>query len=161
MDAEVVSKYFFYVALVNIVIAVIATAPVLVPQWGLPLKIAIWPGTWMLVAYFSFLGAGVLGVLGWSAIYYLMPRLLARRSVSRFLSIIHLVLFEVSVVGATALMGIFAGYVGGTLIQSGFGPVVVTRVIEWTVIPIGIFIAIALMSTLTGVFNVVVYEPRD
>ncbi len=161
VNPEVVSKYFLYVGLLNIVIAVGATAPVLVPELGLPLKIVIWPGTWMIVAYFSFIGVGVLGVLAWSLIYYLLPRLLAKRSVSKFLSFLHLIVFEVSVVGATGLIGIFPGYIGGTLIHDGFGQFVVTRVIEWTVIPIGIFVALALVSTLTGVFNVAIYNARD
>ncbi len=156
LDPQVVSRYFFYLALLNIVIAVAVTVPVLVPEWGLPLKVAIWPGTWMLVAYFSFIGAGVLGVLAWSVIYYLLPGLLAKQRVSRFLSLVHLTLFEASVVGATGLIGIFPGYIGGTLIHDGFGQFVVTRIIEWTVIPIGIMIFLALVATLTGILNVVV-----
>ncbi len=156
LDPQVVSKYFFYVALLNIVIAVAVTVPVLVPEWGLPLKVAIWPGTWMLVAYFGFIGAGVLGVLAWSVIYYLLPRLVAKQKVSRFLSLVHLTVFEASVVGATGLMGIFPGYIGGTLIHDGFGQFVVTRIIEWTVIPIGLMVFLALVATLTGILNVVV-----
>ena len=137
-------------------VATAATVPVLIPELGLPLKLQIWPGTWMFVAYFSFLIAGVLGFLAWSLIYYMIPRLLGRQSLNRFLSLIHLVALEASVFGATALMGIFPGYIGGTLIHDGIGQFVVTRVIEWSVIPIGTLIFVAIVATLTGILNVVV-----
>jgi len=80
----------------------------------------------------------------------------AKQKVSRFLSLVHLTVFEASVVGATGLMGIFPGYIGGTLIHDGFGQFVVTRIIEWTVIPIGLMVFLALVATLTGILNVVV-----
>jgi hypothetical protein len=152
---EVLSRYFIYVALFNMVVAVAATVPILVPQWGLPLKLQIWPGTWMFIAYFVFLIAGVVGFVTWSVIFYLMPRMLRKQRLSRSLSLLHLVVFEVGVLGATSLMGIFPGYWGGTYIHDGIGQFVVTRAIEWSVIPIGIFVALALIATLVGVLNVI------
>jgi len=137
-------------------VATAATVPVLIPELGLPLKLQIWPGTWMFVAYFSFLIAGVVGYLAWSLIYYMIPRLFGRQKLSSPLSLFHLVALEVGVLGATALMGIFPGYIGGTLIHDGIGQFVVTRVIEWSVIPIGTLIFVALIATLTGILNVVV-----
>ena len=137
-------------------VATAATVPVLIPELGLPLKLQIWPGTWMFVAYFSFLIAGVVGSLAWSLIYYMIPRLFGRQKLSGPLSLFHLVALEVGVLGATALMGIFPGYIGGTLIHDGIGQFVVTRVIEWSVIPIGTLIFVALIATLTGILNVVV-----
>ena len=137
-------------------VATAATVPVLIPELGLPLKLQIWPGTWMFVAYFSFLIAGVVGSLAWSLIYYMIPRLFGRQKLSRPLSLFHLVALEVGVLGATALMGIFPGYIGGTLIHDGIGQFVVTRIIEWAVIPIGTLIFVALIATLTGILNVVV-----
>ena len=137
-------------------VATAATVPVLIPELGLPLKLQIWPGTWMFVAYFSFLIAGVVGSLAWSLIYYMIPRLFGRQKLSSPLSLFHLVALEVGVLGATALMGIFPGYIGGTLIHDGIGQFVVTRVIEWAVIPIGTLIFVALIATLTGILNVVV-----
>ena len=137
-------------------VATAATVPVLIPELGLPLKLQIWPGTWMFVAYFSFLIAGVVGYLAWSLIYYMIPRLFGRQKLNGPLSLFHLVALEVGVLGATALMGIFPGYIGGTLIHDGIGQFVVTRVIEWSVIPIGTLIFVALIATLTGILNVVV-----
>jgi hypothetical protein len=157
---EILSKYFFYVALFNMVVATGATVPVLIPQLGLPLKLQIWPGTWMFVAYFSFLIAGVVGFVVWSLIYYMVPRLFGRQRVSRLLSFFHLVASEAGVFGATSLIGIVPGYWGGTYIHDGFGQFIVTRIIEWAVIPIGIFIAMALVATLTGVLNIILSSPE-
>jgi len=151
---ETLSRYFLIIALFNMVVAAAATVPVLIPAWGLPLKLQIWPGTWMFVAYFSFLIAGVAGFIVWSVIYYMLPRVFGRQKLNRLLSGFHLFVFEAGVLGATALMGIFPGYWGGTYMHDGFGQFVVTRIIEWAVIPIGVFIALALIATLTGVLNV-------
>jgi len=153
---ENLSRYFFYLALFNMVVAAAATVPVLIPELGLPLLLQIWPGTWMIVAYFAFLIAGVVGFVIWSLIYSMVPRLFGRQKLSRFLSLFHIVILETGVLGATALMGIFPGYIGGSLIHDGIGQFVVTRVIEWSVIPIGILIFLALIATLTGVLNLLV-----
>ena len=155
IHAETASRYFFYLTVVNILIAAAATAPVLDPHLGLPIKVSHWPGTWMFIAYFAFLIVGVLGMLAWAVIYYMLPRLFNKTKVNQTLFYGQLVLLEVSVVGATALIGIFPGYVGGTLIQQGFGDFIVTRVIEWTVVPIGIFILLAIVATLTGLANII------
>jgi hypothetical protein len=161
IEAETASKYFFYVTVVNIFIAAVVTAPVLDPQLGIPIKINHWPGTWIFVAYFSFLIVGVLGMLAWAVIYYMLPRILSKPTVNRSLFYGHLLVTEVSVVAATGLMGFFPGYVGGTLIQQGFPEIEVTRVIEWTVIPIGVFIAMAILATLAGLANIVLLEPPE
>jgi hypothetical protein len=155
IEAETASRYFFYVTAVNILIAAFVTAPVLDPQLGIPIKINHWPGTWIFVAYFSFLIVGVLGMLAWAVMYYMLPRLFNKAVVNRSLLYAHLLVTEFSVVGATGLMGIFPGYVGGTLVQQGFGDIEVTRVVEWTVIPIGIFISLAVLATLAGLVNMI------
>lgn len=157
ISTERAARYFFIVGLVNMVVAVGATVPVLVPELGLPLKLQVWPGTWMFVAYFSFLIAGVVGMFTWSLIYYLDLNLFRTSSVSRVLTITHLGLFEIGVLGATGVMGLVPGYIGGTLIHDGFGQFVVTRVIEWSVIPIGILIALAVLATLTGILNILFF----
>jgi hypothetical protein len=115
----------------------------------------------MFVAYFTFLIAGVAGMLIWSLVYFLNMHLFGSKSVNKTLAFFHLCLFEIGVVGATALMGIFPGYTGGTLIHDGIGQFVVTRVVEWAVIPIGILLAVALVATLTGVVNVAFFGKND
>jgi hypothetical protein len=155
LSTEKAAAQFFNFGLINMVIAVAATVPVLIPELGLPLKLQVWPGTWMFVAYFSFLIAGVIGMMAWSYIYLMSRQLLGTQSVSRIVTYSHLALFETGVLGATGLMGLFPGYIGGTLIHDGIGQFVVTRQIEWAVIPIGFLIFVAAFATLTGVLNVV------
>src|SRR2546426_7819471 len=97
LQPETASRYFFFTALFNIVIAAGVTAPVLLPQLGLPLVLQVWPGTWMFVAYFSFLIVGVLGMFVWSTAYYMVPRLFGKDRLNKLLTWAHLLLFEVGV----------------------------------------------------------------
>ncbi len=53
----------------SLIAAVAFTTPVIVPEFIFPLKLTIWPGTWMFFAYFTFLAVGVLGGLGWAALW--------------------------------------------------------------------------------------------
>ena len=155
VQSELIAKHFFKVGLLNIIIAVTVTLPVLVPQLGLPLKLEVWPGSWMFISFFVFLICGVLGCFLWCFIYYMLPRVYERNTVDEFLALSQLVSFEVAVFGLCAFMGIDAGYYGGTLYHNGFGPVIITQIIAWAVIPIGTLIVVALLSTVTGVVNVV------
>jgi hypothetical protein len=155
VPSEQVSKYFFKVGLINIIVAVAVTLPVLVPQLGLPLKLEVWPGTWMFISWFVFVTVGVIGCFLWCLIYYMMPRVYDKKNVSEFLGLAQLVSFEAAVFGLCAFMGIDAGYYGGTLYHNGFGPVIITQIIAWAVIPIGTLILVALLSTVTGVVNVI------
>ncbi len=154
VPAERAAAYFFKAGLLNIVTAVAVTIPVMVPQLGLPLKLEVWPGTWMFIAYFVFLIVGVVGCFVWSFVYYMLPRIYGRNSVSDFMALAQVVTFEVAVYGIATFMGIDAGYYGGTLYHNGYGPVIITQIIAWAVIPIGTLIAVALISTVTGVVNV-------
>jgi hypothetical protein len=155
VPSQQVSRYFFKAGLVNIVTAAIVTLPVLVPQLGLPLKLEVWPGTWMFIAYFVFLITGVVGTFTWCFIYYMLPKLYGKDTVSDFLALAQLVSFEIAIYGIAAFMGIEAGYHGGTLYHDGFGPVVITQIIAWVVIPIGTLIVVALLSTITGIVNLI------
>ncbi len=153
--SEQASRYFFKMGLFNIVVAVAATLPVLVPQLGLPLKMEVWPGTWMFISWFVFVIVGVVGCFLWCFIYYMLPRVYDRNTVSDFLALAQLTTFEGAVFGICAFMGIDAGYYGGHLYHNGFGQAVITQIIAWAVIPIGTLIVIALLSTITGIINVI------
>jgi hypothetical protein len=155
VPSEQVSRYFFKAGLINIVTAAVATLPVLVPQLGLPLKLEVWPGTWMFIAYFVFLITGVVGSFIWCFIYYMLPKLYGKDTVSDFLALAQLVSFEIAIYGIATFMGIEAGYYGGTLYHNGFGQVVITQIISWVVIPVGTLIVIALLSTITGIVNLI------
>lgn len=159
--SDQIAKHFFNVGLLNIIIAVTVTLPVLVPQLGLPLKLEVWPGTWMFISYFVFLIVGVMGCFLWCFIYYMLPRVWQKNTVSELLALSQLVSFEVAVFGLCAFMGIDAGYYGGTLYHNGFGPVIITQIIAWAVIPIGTLIVVALLSTVTGVVNVVTARSEE
>src|ERR1700752_2092539 len=67
-------RYFIYTTILNAFAAVAFTTPVIIPQLIFPLKLTVWPGTWMFIAYFVFLIVGVLGTLGWAALLDLVRR---------------------------------------------------------------------------------------
>jgi heme/copper-type cytochrome/quinol oxidase subunit 1 len=153
LQADAAARYCIYVALGNMLIAAGSTIPMLIPELGLPLVIEQWPGTWMFIAYFILLICGVVGFVSWGVIYYLAPRIMGRRTVNKLLSLIHITFFEGSLLGVTAMMSLVAGFQGGNLLHDGFGQFIVTRTIEWVVIPIGSLIVVAILATLVGIFN--------
>src|ERR1700730_6266604 len=110
ISIERLVKYFVYMTIVNAFAAVAFTTPVIIPQLAFPLKLTIWPGTWMFIAYFVFLIVGVLGTLGWAVLLDLVRRITGVESCDRFLAITSLVLVEVPVYTQTSLM-FTAGYI--------------------------------------------------
>jgi hypothetical protein len=155
ISSETAARYFFIVMMMNLIVGALVTSLVLIPPLALPIKLTVWPGTWMFIAYFSFMIAGVLGSLTWTMIYYLLPRLFNLGQVDRRATIIQIVLTQIGIYGVATLMGLVPGYTGGTFAIAGFGTFLITRVIEWAVIPTGIFVGLAIFGTLTGVANIV------
>lgn len=148
-------KYFLYMTIVNAFAAVAFTAPVIIPELAFPLKLTVWPGTWMFIAYFVFLIVGVLGTLGWAVLLDLVRRTWGTEYCDRFLAITSLVLIEVAVYAETSFM-FTVGYIGGSYaFASGFGSAVITYVIGPLVVPIGVSVFIYLIGTLLGLMNVV------
>jgi hypothetical protein len=148
-------RYFVYLTIFNVFAAVAFTTPVIIPQLAFPLKLTIWPGTWMFIAYFVFLIVGVLGTLGWAVLLDLVRRITGVESCDRFLAITSLVLVEVPVYTQTSLM-FTAGYIGGTYaFATQVGSSLITYIIGPLVIPIGVSIFIYLVGTLLGLMNVV------
>ena len=148
-------RYFLYLTLVNTFAAVAFTAPVIVPVLAFPLKLTVWPGTWMFIAYFIFLIVGVLGTLGWGLFLDLVRRVTGAEYCDRFLALTSIVLIEVAVYAQTSFM-FAAGYVGGTYAFSTlFGQAVITYMIGPLVVPIGVSIFVYLLGTLLGLLNVV------
>lgn len=155
ISSESAARFFFVVMMMNLVVGALVTSLVLIPPLALPIKLTVWPGTWMFIAYFGFMIAGVLGSLTWTMVYYLLPRLFNLGQVDRRATIIQIVLTQIGIYGAVALMGLVPGYTGGTFAIAGFGTFLITRVIEWAVIPTGIFVGLAIFGTLTGVANII------
>ncbi len=92
-----------------------------------------WPGTWLLIAFIVFGLVGILGAMAWSLVY-------SRRASSgategnKGLFWTHLVLFEVGVLGATAMMAAI-GYVGGQVVATGGSPIASATAIAQNIIP--------------------------
>jgi hypothetical protein len=148
-------RYFLYTTIFNVFAAVAFTTPVIIPELAFPLKLTVWPGTWMFIAYFVFLIVGVLGTLGWAVLLDLVRRVTGAESCDKFLAITSIVLIEVAVYVQTTFM-FTAGYVGGTYeFAGGFGQAVITYIIGPLVIPIGVSIFIYIVGTLLGLMNVV------
>lgn len=148
-------RYFVYMTIFNVFAAVAFTTPVIIPQLAFPLKLTVWPGTWMFIAYFVFLIVGVLGTLGWAVFLDLVRRVTGVESCDKFLAITSLILIEVPVYTQTSLM-FTAGYIGGTYaFATQVGSALITYIIGPLVIPIGVSIFIYLVGTLLGLMNVV------
>jgi hypothetical protein len=93
----------------------------------------VWPGTWLLVAFFVFVTVGVFGPLAWSLVY--SKRSMSGRSEGNGpLMWLHLVLFEVGVLGATAMMAAI-GFVGGSILAQGGGVAISSEAIRTQIIP--------------------------
>ena len=148
-------RYFIYATLINAFAAVAFTAPVIIPQLAFPLKLEVWPGTWMFISYFVFLIVGVLGSLGWAVLLDMVRRVTRAESCDRFLATSSLVLTELAVYVEVSFM-FTAGYIGGSYaFGNAVGSSVITYIIGPLVIPIGVSIFIYLVGMLLGLMNVV------
>lgn len=154
MNSDDISRKFLNLGIINGFLALVFTIPILVP----PLCIATppglfgckatmdvnWPGTWVLVAWLVFLGAGVGGTLFFGATYYLRGKLSGKTAVNKTLGWLHLVIYELGLLGATGMMAVI-GYVGGRALAQGFGAAIASQDIA-DIIP-------ALSSNPTSVLN--------
>ncbi len=124
-----------------------------------------WPGTWLLVGFLVFVIVGIFGALAWSLVYSRKSSSGATEGKSGLLWL-HLILFEVGVLGATALMAA-VGYVGGNIVATGGSPIVSAEAIRTQIFPplsndpnsvlydmppvlTAVFIGLSLLSQLVG-----------
>jgi len=124
-----------------------------------------WPGTWLLVSFLIFAIVGVLGAMGWSLVYSKRAAAGAEEG-NAGLFWLHLVLFEVGVLGATAMMAAI-GYVGGNVVATGGSAIGSAQAVATNIIPPlsndpnsifndmppvveALFIGLALLSQLVG-----------
>jgi hypothetical protein len=129
-----------------------------------------WPGTWLLFGYLIFLVIGVMGTLGWGLVYYFRSKLFNKSEVNGTLTWLHLVLFEIGILGATSLMAAI-GYVGGSHIAAGASAVVAAQAVAQNIIPPlssdpnsvlndmppvveAVFIGIGILGSLVGFINI-------
>jgi hypothetical protein len=149
------AKRFLALGTFNVVLSVIFTAVVLDPYLCVSVSpgqfgchdnmVTSWPGTWLFIGYFTWLIVGVLGSFGWAALFYLGDTLRGKTQINSFFSKVHVVMFEVGVLGATACMAA-VGYVGGGVIATGGGAAVAAEAIALDIFP-------PLSNDTTSIFN--------
>ena len=146
-------KRFAYASLLNAVIAVIWTLPVLIPNLKIAMQIAGGSaGTWGYVGYSLFLTVGFAATFIFGAMYYLIPRAMNVQMFSERLAWLHLVLQEVGILGSTGLLS-WAGFLGGSLLLEKKA-VEVHETIAQFVEPIGYFVAMAMGGVILGLANI-------
>jgi len=143
------SRIFLYSSLFNSIAAVVFITPVLVPALKFPILITQWPGIYMVIAYSMFLLIGIIGMLGWSLVYYLAPTILSRILVDTRMMVLHFVLTELGIYALSISMFI-GGYAGATILYEGAGPAVVGAQMEIGVIPSAVSIFTLMLGTVVG-----------
>ena len=133
MRTETVATRFLQLSVLNGFLALIFTLPILDPMlciatppgtFGCKATMdVVWPGTWILVAYIVFLGAGVGGTLFWGANYYFASRVSNKTQSNGFLGMAHILIWEVGVLLACGMMAAI-GFVGGSFLVAGGTPAV-------------------------------------
>jgi hypothetical protein len=131
------------VLILNGLLVIPFTAPILVPSlciatppgsFGCKGSMETsWPGTWLLVAFLVFVTVGIFGALGWSLVYSRKASLGAAEGNSGLLWL-HLILFEVGILGATGMMAAI-GYVGGNVVATGGSPIASAEAVRTMIIP--------------------------
>jgi len=144
MKTTDLAKRFLALGTFNVVLSVIFSAVILDPflcvsvspgQFGChDNMVTSWPGTWLFIGYFVWLIVGVLGAFGWAGLFYLGSELRGKTQISTFFSRLHILTFEVGVLGATACMAA-VGYVGGGVIATGGGAAVAAEAIALDIFP--------------------------
>jgi hypothetical protein len=179
MKTTDLAKRFLALGTFNVVLSVIFSAVILDPflcvsvspgQFGChDNMVTSWPGTWLFIGYFVWLIVGVLGAFGWAGLFYLGSELRGKTQISKFFSRLHILTFEVGVLGATACMAA-VGYVGGGVIATGGGAAVAAEAIALDIFPPlsndtasvfndmpvvieAAFIVVALLGILLGILN--------
>jgi hypothetical protein len=175
------AKRFLALGTFNVVLSVVFTAVVLDPFLCVSVSpgefgchdnmVTSWPGTWLFIGYFTWLIVGVLGSFGWAGLFYLGDTLRGKTEVNSFFSRVHVIAFEVGVLGATACMAA-VGYVGGGVIATGGGAAVAAEAISVDIFPPlsnntasilndmpviieAAFIVVALLGIFIGILNYV------
>jgi len=108
-------------------------------------------GTWFTVGYLLYMATGFLGMTAQGVLYQYAASVNDGEVHSDRLALVHFVLMNVAVVGATWLLG-YAGYVGGSLTLAGRVPEVHAAVVGY-VNPVGICILIGIAGALAGAYN--------
>jgi len=152
-------KYFFFLALLNAFVAVVLTVPILLPRLEFPILLTEWPGIYIVIAYTSFIVAGVLGMIAWSSGYYLIWRVFGLSTTSRDLIAAQILLTQAGIYALTIFM-YWGGYVGAHASHEGIAIIFVGQIMEFAVIPSALGIVLILLGTMTGLLNVLLMLKR-
>jgi hypothetical protein len=144
MRTEDLANEFLKLSVVNGFLAFVFTLPVLDPALCIATPPGLfgcistmdinWPGTWVLIAWLIWILIGVLGTLFFGVTYYFAAKFWNKTRANNTLSLLHLVIFEVGLFGATGMMAAI-GYVGGSYIAHGGNAIVSSAVIAQNIIP--------------------------
>ena len=153
IETGIVSKYFFYLTIINTIAAIIITLPILVPTSGLPLIVGFFPGTWLLISYLSFLIVGVARMALWCFFYYILGNSFNKLHTNKVFAISQIVIIELSVFGYSITMAA-VGWMGGQALRQGLSVAAVGYLIEPLVLPTGVFVSLVVIGQLIGIVNV-------
>jgi hypothetical protein len=144
MRTEDLANEFLKLSVVNGFLAFVFTLPVLDPALCIATPPGLfgcistmdinWPGSWVLIAWLIWILIGVLGTLFFGVTYYFAAKFWNKTRANNTLSLLHLVIFEVGLFGATGMMAAI-GYVGGSYIAHGGNAIVSSAVIAQNIIP--------------------------
>lgn len=152
LKATKAGGYMSKLTLINAAGAACLVAPVVIPSLRLPILLTQWPGIYMILAYFSFLVVGVLGMAGWSSMFIHLPETFGKDGIGGTAFAAQVLMTEVGVY-ALAVSMFLGGYVGSWLAYTGAGPVAVGAQMEFSVIPSAVSIYLVVAGTVVGVVN--------
>lgn len=109
-------------------------------------------GMWHTMGYLLYGFAGFLGTGMFGVIYYILPKI-TDRPFNGILSALHLILYNIGVVGVSVALGL-AGFIGGTLTLEGNAAIVHTNIVAF-VEPAGLLLGVGAISILIFLINVV------
>ena len=146
---------FTYISLINAVIAIVWTSPVLMPNLNIARQVAGGSaGTWGYVGYSLFLTTGFAATFIFGAMYYLIPKVMEAELFSGKLAVLHLLLQEIGFLGSTGLLS-WAGFIGGTMLLGKATQAEIHEALSPYIEPIGYFVAIAMAGVIIGVINII------
>jgi len=144
------AKYFAQLALFNALAAAVFASAMLVPPLELPILLTEWPGIYIVIAYASFVGFGVLGMLAWAFLYRALPDFFGKSFLDRRSIVLQLLLSEVGVLVISTFL-FLAGLTGARLVDQGqVGPVFIGASMEFADIPVATSIFIVMVSVFLG-----------
>ena len=180
VETEKVATWFVYAAVINTILSLLYVTVFLLPDtigngnippkgdlFSLSTAVAMFPGTWILIAFLVHVTVGILGMVGWAGTYYISSRVMNKKTTNKLLARGHLFVTALGVYVTTTFFAL-AGFIGGramipetgcvVLVDQcmGAGVAIVQTLITFTVIPTGAGMGLALTGTAIGILNILV-----